>query len=193
MRVLLQYFDSNSSLLLLSNHCLCNGYSTLCSTIGIKSQLKQVGKGRWSLFDLGINNDHNSQTLSLSLSSCSRSDSIMIEIKIRDDENNIFQSSIIGFDIMRCYHESLKKRFRPGLYSFNGVSKAQSRTKMQAKHKSTSSGPINTPSPTPGQQDKQQATSAANVSTTTKENQLGTWVSAVCISSLSLSLSVGMV
>ena len=52
MPVLLHHFNNIPNNL--KNHCLCNGYSTLCPKTG---EINFVQLKRWSLFDLGIASD----------------------------------------------------------------------------------------------------------------------------------------
>ena len=109
---------TNVSNLNISNHCLCNGHSSNCDIIHFNNNTDNLSEiGRWSLFELGLSdNDLNR----------AKTGHIEMRCKIGNRNGNRNGNGIgneefnFAFDIMRCFDDAFRKRFRPGSYIYDG-------------------------------------------------------------------------
>ena len=101
------------------------------------------------------------------------------------------QTYTIGFDIIRCFGEALKKRFRPGLYQYDGNVQRSMPAKNKDKNNNNNKNTKNqskTPNPNTIQNANQTNYQNNNDNNndikdeskpfrwSKKQNQLGTWV-----------------
>ena len=135
-----ELFSNCKEMQQLSSHCLCNGYSLRCPAnlrqkfvLNDLKKIQNIKKNenndlnnngmieleRWNLLTLGLSDEDLTKAKTGSLE-------IKIKLKENDDNSSPQLKNIgFGFDIMRCYGEAFKKRFRPGFYVYDGKSQRQ--------------------------------------------------------------------
>ena len=172
-----------------SKHILCNFFSPNCcldkSAVNINDK-RLVELDRWSFLDLDIRYTGNAAIDAPLSISFNNMDNININNHLGTDFGFDFDFDLqdrihVLFDILRTDEAAFVKRFRPGIYKYNGT-KQRKKSQFESKqHVQNSNG--NTNDVNKVKSDNGNAhlyTNASNCKTrfrwTTKENQMGTWV-----------------